>query len=130
MKLQNGDIIWRQKRGNPLFYHYGIVIDSTIGAELVAHHSSCGGACIVSLEKFLAKSKLQGRETTVLSGSSTEKMLAHFGNKANDEFDILMNNCEKWAHKTTMNGNRMQEIGKAILYVLAVVLVLKAIKII
>ena len=57
-------------------------------------------------------------------------MLAHFGNKANDEFDILMNNCEKWAHKTTMNGNRMQEIGKAILYVLAVVLVLKAIKII
>jgi hypothetical protein len=131
MKLQNGDIIWRQMLGNPLFRHYGIVIDNTTGAELIAQHSSCGGggASIISLKMFLEKRELQGSEKTVLSGSSTQEMLAHFGNKANDDFNILMNNCEKWAHSMARNGTGMKEPRKAILYVLAVVVLLKAIKI-
>lgn len=129
MKLQNGDVIWREMRGNPLLNHYGILVDTSVSIPLVAHHTD-GGASIVSLDRFLGYSKLRGSETTPISGSTSAEMLAHFADRSNEEFNIIFNNCEAWARKMSKNGTRMQEIGKAILYLVAVVLVLKAIKII
>lgn len=128
--MQNGDIITRQKRGNPLFNHYGIVVDDSLEQPLVAHHSSCGGASIVTLDRFLGKHELKSVEKSSLSGSSTQVMLKQFASKANDEFDILLNNCEGWAHSTGMNGNRIREIAKAVMYVLAFLILLKALKIV
>jgi hypothetical protein len=132
--MQNGDVITRQKRGNPLFNHYGIVVDDTLTPPLIAHHSSCGGASIVTLDRFLGKHQLKSVENTPLSGKSTAEMLQHFSNRGNDEFDIILNNCESWAHTTSMNGNRLREIGKAALYVVlfvtALYLVAKVLRIV
>jgi len=128
--MQNGDVITRQKRGNPLFNHYGVVVDDTVTPPLIAHHSSCGGASIVTLDRFLGKHELKSVEKTALSGKSTAEMLQHFSNRGNDEFDILLNNCESWAHTTSMNGNRVREIAKAIMYVLFVLIIAKVFKIV
>jgi hypothetical protein len=128
--MQNGDIIWRQKKTNAAFNHYGVVIDANQHRPLVAHHSSCGGASIVTLNKFLGGHTLKGTAPTPLTGATTEEMLQKFTHRADETFDIVLNNCEAWAHRTAMNGNRMKEIIKAVIYVVAFVAALKLLKII
>jgi hypothetical protein len=121
--VTNGDIIWRTKRKNPLFNHYGVVINALLPDPLIAHHSSITGTSIVPLSVFLRNYPMKGSSTTPISGTPTAALLVMYNTNEHGAFDLLGNNCEMWAHRFAKMGNRYNEPMKVVMVVVLVAVV-------
>lgn len=115
--------------GNPLFHHYGVAID--IGGEnwLVAHHDE-RGPVITTMDDFLHDIPMKGSVKSALTGKSVDHILDRFERMNKAEFDILTNNCEKWAFKFAKKDYRAKELSTGALYLVLLLIGLKLIKII
>lgn len=111
MKLITGDIITATIKGNPFFYHIGIVIANDEKIQVVHNtpmrKNSTGGNVITeTLEEFLAAGrKILSRKAT---GISHERILAAAEAVKNLPFDALNFNCEDFIFFVRTGKRRKQ----------------------
>ena len=125
--LSNGDLIWRQMQGNPLFNHYGVFIRFA-GEELVIHKQSETGQRITTLHEFLKGYELRGSASGPHSGKTASEIMYHFEGIPQRRFNLFFSNCEKFAHQLSGKRYNSKELDKLVLTVVAVTVIFAVIK--
>lgn len=113
MKPQTGDILKRQMVAVPFLHHYGIYVELN-GQPFVLHIQSDRGTVIDTLDEFLKGYPLRKVLPSEMSGLPSSEILQRYGAATEEEFHIMFNNCERFAHRYTNTPYLGQEIKRAI----------------
>ena len=116
MNPRNGDIIYRQMIGLPMFNHYGIFVTHN-GQPHVIHKSSETGPTLVTLQQFLGKYDLRGVRPTELSGWDSAAIIKRFSQAETESFNLFLRNCEKFAYELSMSDYKAVEVVKGLVIV-------------
>lgn len=114
--IKPGDIIYRQMKSAPLFNHYGVYVELN-GEPHAIHKTSDKGEQIVTLSEFLAGYELRGYVNSPISGKSSSQIVSAFFSRAEKSFNIVFDNCERFAEEFTGKRYNFSEVIRGLLFV-------------